>query len=172
MAPQAPDFRQRGVRAGSLHCLTTGGAYAANTVFSTDIVDGEVQRVDIANGAIAIAKMVDGTVTAAKIQSNAVTTGKIPIGAVTGSRLSDTAVASKLGNLIVRSNSGTGSVSAQCNTGETVLGGGGRALNSGFVPLGSSEPLPEIQTNRFVAWSVASTEPNASVTAKVICLVP
>ena len=27
--------------------LSTGGAYAANTVFSTDIVDGEVKSADI-----------------------------------------------------------------------------------------------------------------------------
>jgi hypothetical protein len=30
--------------------LSTGGAYAANTVFSTDIVDGEVKTPDLATG--------------------------------------------------------------------------------------------------------------------------
>ena len=32
--------------------LATGGAYAANTVFSTDIVDGEVKNPDLATSAV------------------------------------------------------------------------------------------------------------------------
>ena len=35
-----------------LIALGTGSAYAANTVFSTDIVDGEVKTADIANNAV------------------------------------------------------------------------------------------------------------------------
>lgn len=153
--------------------LATGGAYAANTIYSTDIVDGQVQRQDIANGAVSAAKMADGTVQTAKIQSNAVTTAKIPLAAITGSRLSDTAVASKLaGHLIVRTTSGTGEASGQCNAGETMISGGASAYNSGFVPLGQSEPIPELGTGNFVSWSALSTDPNASVSVRVVCLVP
>jgi hypothetical protein len=152
--------------------LGTGGAYAVNTIRSEDIVDGQVMRQDLANSAVSAGKIADGTITAAKIQNNAVTTAKITPAGVTGSRLASNAVASKLGALIVRSNSGTGSASAYCNTGETILGGGAHALNGGFVPLAESEPLPELGTNKFVGWIAASSDANASVLAKVVCLVP
>ena len=42
--------------------LSGGAAYAANTVFSTDIVNGEVKSVDLANGAVSNAKLADGSV--------------------------------------------------------------------------------------------------------------
>jgi hypothetical protein len=153
--------------------LATGGAYAANTIYSTDIVDGQVMRQDLANGAVSAAKMADGTVQTAKIQSNAVTTAKIPLAAITGSRLSDTAVASKLANhLLVRTSSGTGEHVGYCNPGETMISGGANAYNNGFVPLGQSEPFPEIGTGTLVAWGALSTDPNASVSVRVVCLVP
>lgn len=41
-----------------------GTAYAANTVFSADIVDGEVKAADLANNAVRTAKIADGQVTA------------------------------------------------------------------------------------------------------------
>jgi predicted anti-sigma-YlaC factor YlaD len=37
--------------------LSTGGAYAANTVFSTDIVDGEVKTPDLANAGVTNGKL-------------------------------------------------------------------------------------------------------------------
>ena len=51
-----------------------GAAYAANTVFSTDIVNGEVKTPDIAAAAV----------TAAKLQADAVSTGKIADESVRG----------------------------------------------------------------------------------------
>jgi hypothetical protein len=48
--------------------LGTGGAYAANTVFSTDIVDGEVKTADIATDAVTSGKILDGTVKLADIK--------------------------------------------------------------------------------------------------------
>jgi hypothetical protein len=41
--------------------VSTGGAYAANTVFSTDIVDGEVKTPDLASGAVNGAKVADNS---------------------------------------------------------------------------------------------------------------
>ena len=49
-----------------------GAAYAANTVFSTDIVNGEVKAPDIATAAV----------TAAKLGADSVSTGKIADGSV------------------------------------------------------------------------------------------
>jgi hypothetical protein len=59
--------------------LSTGGAYAANTVFSTDIVDGEVKQQDLANGAV----------TGGKLAANSVLTPKLADGAVTSAKLLD-----------------------------------------------------------------------------------
>ena len=41
--------------------LGTGGAYAANTVFSTDIVDGEVKHADLAGNAVTSTNIYNGS---------------------------------------------------------------------------------------------------------------
>ena len=41
----------------------TGGAYAANTVFSSDIVDGQVKVADIGQGAVATSEVLNDTAT-------------------------------------------------------------------------------------------------------------
>jgi hypothetical protein len=47
-------------------------AYAANTVFSTDIVDGEVKTADLGSNAVAAGKIKDNEVKAAEIATDAV----------------------------------------------------------------------------------------------------
>jgi hypothetical protein len=47
-------------------------AHAANTVFSTDIVDGEVKTADLANNAVTAGKVKDGEIKAADIATDAV----------------------------------------------------------------------------------------------------
>ena len=54
--------------------LATGTAYAANTVFSGDIVDGQVKTVDLAGAAV----------TTAKLAGSAVTTDKVKDGTLAG----------------------------------------------------------------------------------------
>jgi hypothetical protein len=69
--------------------LSTGGAYAANTVFSTDIVDGEVKTADIANQAVNSPKIGNGGVQNADLSANAVTAPKIADGAVDSAKVAD-----------------------------------------------------------------------------------
>jgi hypothetical protein len=57
--------------------LSTGGAYAANTIFSTDIVDGEVKTADLANEAVSGPKLKPGAVTTDRIAGGAVTTDRV-----------------------------------------------------------------------------------------------
>jgi hypothetical protein len=49
--------------------LAGGTAYAANTVFSSDIVDGEVKSVDIGNNEIGSADVKDGTINTFDVHS-------------------------------------------------------------------------------------------------------
>ena len=55
----------------------TGGAYAANTVFSTDIVDGEVKNADIAGNSITSNRIYPGSVTNTDIGADAVDGSKV-----------------------------------------------------------------------------------------------
>ena len=48
--------------------LASGTAYAANTVLSSDIVDGQVKTADLANGAVSVAKIADGGITGDKVK--------------------------------------------------------------------------------------------------------
>ncbi|MGI0016246.1 MAG: hypothetical protein ACREBU_22730 [Nitrososphaera sp.] len=52
-------------------------AYAANTVFSTDIVYGQVKTADLAGNAVTAAKIKDGEVKAAEIATDAVGAAEI-----------------------------------------------------------------------------------------------
>jgi hypothetical protein len=47
--------------------VSTGGAYAANTVFSIDIVDGEVKTADLASGSVSGGKVADNSLTGADV---------------------------------------------------------------------------------------------------------
>ena len=66
-----------------LIALGTGSAYAANTVFSTDIVDGEVKTADLDNNAV----------TGAKIRAGVVGTTDLAADAVDGSKVLDASIA-------------------------------------------------------------------------------
>ena len=52
----------------ALGALTGGTAYAANTIFSDDIVDGQVKTADLAGGTVTVAKLADASVTGAKVK--------------------------------------------------------------------------------------------------------
>lgn len=47
--------------------LTTGGAYAANTILSSDIVDGEIKTQDLGDQAVSGAKLEDNSIDASKV---------------------------------------------------------------------------------------------------------
>jgi hypothetical protein len=79
-----------------------GAAYAANTIFSTDIVDGEVKTQDLAADAVTSPKILDGGVKVTDINDGAVTNTKLGDGAVTSSKIGDGAVTNfKLGSGVV-----------------------------------------------------------------------
>ena len=82
--------------------LSTGTAYAADTIFSEDIVDGEVRRPDIRNNAVNSGKVEDGsllgddlvfeTITASHIAPSAVGSSEIATDAVNASEIADASI--------------------------------------------------------------------------------
>src|SRR5688500_101296 len=58
--------------AGSFVASPELQAFAANTVFSTDIVDGEVKTADLGSNSVTAGKIKDGEVKAAEIATDAV----------------------------------------------------------------------------------------------------
>ena len=70
--------------AGLFIALATGTAYAANTVFSADIVDGQVKTVDLAGSGVTAAKLANGAVATDKLADGAVTSGKVMNDNLTG----------------------------------------------------------------------------------------
>ena len=62
--------------------LGGGVAYAANTVFSTDIVDGEVKTADLDNNAVRTTKIVNGQVANADLHADAVDSSKVVNGSI------------------------------------------------------------------------------------------
>ena len=69
--------------------LATGSAYAANTVFSTDIVDGQVKGPDIAANAVGSGKIADRQVKNADLSSGASSSNTIADGGVLSTDIRD-----------------------------------------------------------------------------------
>src|SRR5215204_6215726 len=57
--------------------LSGGAAYAANTVFSSDIVDGEVKTPDLAGAAVTTEKIAQGAVSTEKVKDDNLTGGDV-----------------------------------------------------------------------------------------------
>jgi hypothetical protein len=69
--------------------LGTGTAYAANTVFSTDIVDGEVKTVDLGSTAVTTPKLHDNAVKSLKIDADAINGSKVLDGSIAGADIAN-----------------------------------------------------------------------------------
>ena len=74
--------------------LMVGGgvAYAANTVFSSDIVDGEVKEADIGQGAVTSSEIKNDSVAAGDIAPNSIPSGRILDATITGADVADNAL--------------------------------------------------------------------------------
>jgi hypothetical protein len=72
--------------------LATGTAYAANTVFSEDIVDGEVRTVDIARQAVVNNRLAANAVDSAKIADNTIQRSDIAAEGVASEEISNNGI--------------------------------------------------------------------------------
>ena len=76
-------LRAQWMGALALFFVVAGGtAYAANTVFSSDIVNGEVKSADIATGAVRHAEVADGVLNDEDVAELAIVGSAISIGTV------------------------------------------------------------------------------------------
>ncbi len=71
----------------ALFALSGGVAYAANTIASSDIIDGEVRTADLGANAVNSARIADGQVTEADIGQGAVNTAELKNDVVTGQKV-------------------------------------------------------------------------------------
>jgi len=69
--------------------LGTGTAYAANTVFSEDIVNGEVKTVDIHAGAVAAGKIAADAVNSSKVADRSLSASDLGVDSVGESQIAD-----------------------------------------------------------------------------------
>jgi hypothetical protein len=69
--------------------IAGGSAYAANTIFSEDIVDGEVKTPDLGSGAVTRNKIGNGEVIRDKINNNAVNDAKVADDTLKGADIDD-----------------------------------------------------------------------------------
>ncbi len=99
--------------------LGSGSAYAANTIRSGDIVDGQVKRADLAASAVNSAKLADNSVRAADIRGVDVH-GSVSLSAVPNGRCTQDSL-----------------VVSGAREGETVLFAADGAVQSGIVMVAS-----------------------------------
>jgi hypothetical protein len=114
--------------------LSTGTAYAANTIFSTDIVDGQVKAPDIGTGAVGTRALADGSVTGADVGDGWLTGDDLATGSVGGAQLTDRSVAAAD---LAAGAVGSGAVANNSLTGRDLAGGGAVGevtVAAGYVP--------------------------------------
>ena len=146
--------------------LGTGSAYAANTVFSSDIVDGEVKTLDIginqvttgrikdggvgltdlATGAVDSSKVLDGTIANADLAPGSVNGASVFNSSLTG----DDVASSSLTGIDVANSSLTGSDILDESLGTNEIADGG--LNTSDLAISS------ITSSRIAASAVTSSD--------------
>jgi hypothetical protein len=98
--------------------LGTGGAYAANTIGSDDIIDESIQSVDIKNAQVKTADLGGSAVTSPKIAIGAVGSSAIATGAIGSNNVLDESLTSS--DLATDSVGATEIADASIDTGEIV----------------------------------------------------
>jgi hypothetical protein len=121
--------------------LSTGGAYAANTIGSSDVIDnsllsqdikdGNVKGVDLANGSVSSGRIIDGSVANADLAADSVTSADVAGNTLTGSDVKESSL--DLGGFFAAASgagacTGDSGVPTECGKATITLEHSGRVL--------------------------------------------
>lgn len=120
---------------------TAQGLSGSNTVFSDDIVDGQVTTPDLQSGAVTSGKVLDGSLKGKDIAASSVGLSK----------LGGTWTAEFRGDIQANV---TGYAYAPCPSGQTAISGSGRGASAGLSML-TSEPLSDGWIVTYRNWYAA-----------------
>jgi len=111
--------------------LGGGAAYAANTVFSTDIVDQEVKNADLGNNAVGTNQVFPNSLIGADIKDKSLTGPDMVTDSIGVRELKSEVRVSKSTEVAA---GGEGDARAECPFGDQAIGGGGYwAFRSGWL---------------------------------------
>jgi hypothetical protein len=126
--------------------LASGTAYAANTIYSGDIVDGQVKTVDLANVAVTNGKLAGNAVTSNRVLDGSLSGHDVLDNSLRGADIDESSLSlagSGASKVVVRSAyipSDHGTV--PCHSGEVATGGGVSTDVPNLAYVGRSEPDP------------------------------
>jgi hypothetical protein len=158
--------------------LSTGTAYAANTIFSTDIVDGEVKAPDLGGAAVTAPKIAPGAVRSAAVRDGSLVGADLAPGTVGGGQVADGSLTgADIGDRwITGDDLALGSVRGAEVANNTVTGadlaGGGVATTvdvaADLVPRNRCREIPVPVTGGALAGDVVVVSPGAALPAGIV----
>lgn len=105
--------------------LSTGTAYAVNTVRSSDIVDGQVMNPDLAANSVGTGKIINGTIRAEDLSAGAVTNTKIAANSIDSGKVADFSLTNQDVGVLFAEVSSTGTLDSSSGGGVIVTKLGG-----------------------------------------------
>jgi hypothetical protein len=183
-------LRRQWMGAVALFLVLTGGtAYAADTIFSSDIVDGEVKTADIGNNQVRSADVRDDTqtgggLTAVDLTPDSVGTSEILADAIRGSEVAPGVVGGdELENYHVHLGTSVNvndpaerdgdwhrvTANAACNAGEQMVGYYAE-WTTGGDEVATQEILPDFGTNSVTAQGITDDGGTDTFRAAAVCV--
>jgi hypothetical protein len=183
-------LRRQWMGALALFLVLTGGvAYAADTVFSTDIVDGEVKSADIGNNQVRSADVRDDTLSAGGLSAvdltpDSVGSSEMLAGAVRGSEIGTGVVrGDELENYHVHTGTSVNvddplefdgdwhrvTANAACTAGEQMVGYYAEWTSDGDE-VATREVVPNFTTNSVTAQGISDDGGTETFRAVAVCV--
>lgn len=162
--------------------LTTGAAYAANTVGSADIIDGAVRTADlgasavttakIANNAVTTAKIADGQVTVGDVGQGAVGTNEVINGELTGADVADNSLkGADIDESTLQGIGGGGGSLPRAVVAEASAAAGLGTLGAELDPVTNQVVQASLPNGNWVVEANATFGPNSAAAHNIVCAI-